>query len=261
MPRFALSRSTASSDARALWVSRLVLGVALLVAWELAGHLAMGEWISRPSLIAARLYLLATTDLYIHLATTLAEIILGLIIGVPSGIAVGLWLGRAQLASALLRPVVIAINAIPIVALTPLLIMWFGLGLQPKVALVTLVSFFLLFFNTYSGVVAMDHDLIDALALMGATRREIFQKAILPGCLPWIMSGLKSALPYSLIAAVVGEMLLARDGLGHLVQTAAAQFDMTGIYTALFVLMLLGMIVNVLAARSEAFLLRWRPTS
>jgi NitT/TauT family transport system permease protein len=246
------------SEGRTVWLPRIALGLVLLGLWELAGYSPEGEWTSRPSLIAARLYTLVTTDLYVHLATTLSEIAIGLCIGVPAGVLMGLWLGRAKLAAALLRPVVVGFNSVPIVALTPLLIMWFGLGMQPKIALVTLVSFFLLFFNTYSGVLAIDHDWIDTLTLMGATPREQFQKAILPGCQTWIMSGLKSALPYSLIAAVVGEMLLSRDGVGHLVQAAAAQFDMTGIYTALFVLMILGMTVNEIAARSEAWLLRWR---
>jgi NitT/TauT family transport system permease protein len=157
-----------------------------------------------------------------------------------------------------LRQVVVAANSVPIVALAPLLIMWFGLGLAPKVALVALVSYFLLFFNTFSGVTTIDGDLIDALRLMGANSREILRKVVLPATMPWVLSGLRSALPYSLIAATVGEMMLARDGLGFLVTQFAGQYDMTGVYAALVVLMILGVIVAELAARSEAWLLRWR---
>jgi NitT/TauT family transport system permease protein len=144
------------------------------------------------------------------------------------------------------------------VALAPLLIMWFGLGLMPKIALVTLVSFLLLFFNTFAGARAVDKDWIALLQVMGATPRELFQKVAAPACMTWIMSGLKNALPYALIAATIGEIMLAREGLGFLITEAAGQFDMTGVYTALFVMMVLGAVINELAARVEGWLLRWR---
>ena len=100
------------------------------------------------------------------------------------------------------------------------------------------VSFLLLFFNTFAGAQAVDRDWIATLQIMGATRREQFQKAVAPACIPWIMSGLKNALPYSLIAATIGEIMLAREGLGYLITDSASQFDMTGIYTSLYQLIL-----------------------
>ena len=139
---------------------------------------------------------------------------IGLAIGAPGGILLGLWLGRSPRVASLLYPFVVVLNSVPVVALAPLLIMWFGLGMEPKVALVALVSFLLLFFNTFAGAQAVDRDLIESLALMGANRREQFRMAIAPACLTWIFAGLKNALPYALIAATIGEMMVARAGLG-----------------------------------------------
>jgi NitT/TauT family transport system permease protein len=246
------------NPALARTAGRIAFALVLLGIWQLYGTLAGDEWTSRPTLVAARIVELAQTGLAGHIATTLSEIVMGLLIGVPSGTLVGIVLGRTPVLSSLLRPVIVAANSVPIIALAPLLIMWFGLGQAPKVALVALVAFFLLFFNTYSGVTTIDQDLLDALRLMGASRRELLQKVVLPATMPWVLSGLKSALPYSLIAATVGEMMLATNGLGFLVTKFAGQYDMTGVYAALVVLMILGVVIAEIAARSEAWILRWR---
>src|SRR5690606_15264107 len=157
-----------------------------------------------------------------------------------------------------LRPFVVVMNSLPIVALAPLLIMWFGIGLMPKVVLVAFVSFLLLFFNTFAGARAVDEEQLDALTLMGATGPERFFKVVLPGCTAWIFAGLRNALPYALIGAVIGEMMVSRAGLGHLVSRDGQQFDMTGIYAGLFVLMILGGVLNEAVSMAERHLLRWR---
>jgi NitT/TauT family transport system permease protein len=94
--------------------------------------------------------------------------------------------------------------------------------------------------------------------LMGSTRREKFQKVVAPACMAWIIGGIKTALPYALVAATTGEMLAARRGLGFLLSDAASQFDMTSLYAALFILMLLGLGVAETAAWGERHMLRWR---
>jgi NitT/TauT family transport system permease protein len=237
---------------------RCAVGLGLLGAWEAYGRLVESDWTSMPSEIATRLAEWGVASVLYHVGVTLAEIVMGLAIGVPLGVAAGLWLGRSKVAAALLRPLIVAVNSVPLVALTPLLIIWFGLGMAPKVALVTLISFFLLFFNTFAGVRAMDEDLVSTLRLMGSSRREEFRKVILPGSAAWIISGLKAALPYALIGATVGEIMLARAGVGHLITRSSSEFDMPGVYAALFVLMLLGMLVNESTIWLERWVLRWR---
>lgn len=246
------------SEERELWLQRAGLALALLIVWEAWGRLVSDRWTSRPSAILVRLGEWAANDLARHIGVTFAEIGIGLAIGVPLGVVLGLVIGRSPRVGAVFRPFIVLLNSLPIVAMTPLLIMWFGLGMQPKIVLVAFVSFLLLFFNTFSGARAVDDDLLDSLTLMGATRWERFRKVALPGCTSWIMAGLKNALPYAFIAAVIGEMMLSQAGLGHLITRSAQQFDMTGVYTVLLLLMVLGALVNDSMARLERRLLRWR---
>jgi len=147
---------------------------------------------------------------------------------------------------------------VPLVALAPLFIMFFGLDMLPKIILVSIVVFFLLFFNTFTGAGEVDNDLIGSISLMGSTPRENFQKVVAPACMAWIIGGVKIALPYALVAATTGEMLAARRGLGFLLSDAASSFNMTGLYAALVILMLLGLAVAEAAVRMERYLLRWR---
>lgn len=243
-----------------LWRDRALLLGALLLLWQLAGTYVSDRWISTPWAILGRLADWTGRDLFMHLRVTLTEIMAGLAIGVPLGIFVGVTLGRLANVASVLRPYVVVMNSLPIVALAPLLIMWFGIGMLPKIVLVAFVSFLLLFFNTFSGARAVEEERIDTLALMGASPREQFTKVVLPDCTAWIFAGMKNALPYALIAAVIGEMMVSRAGLGHLVSRAGQQFDMTGIYAGLFVLMILGSVLNEAVALLERRLLRWRGT-
>jgi NitT/TauT family transport system permease protein len=247
------------SDTMKLALARSALLLVFLIAWELFGRLVDSTWTSQPSQVAMQIAEWAQDGLAWHIVVTLTEMAVGLAIGVPGGILLGLWLGRSPRAAGLLYPFVVVLNSVPVVALAPLLIMWFGLGMQPKIALVALVSFLLLFFNTFAGAQAVDRDWIDSLELMGATRREQFRMAVAPACVTWIFAGLKNALPYALIAATIGEMMVARAGLGFLITSASAIFDMTALYAVLVVLMLLGAAINLLTERSEAWFLRWRP--
>lgn len=232
--------------------------LALLGLWEAYGRYVDPSWVSQPTLILDRVRTWALSDLGVHIGTTVAEMLLGLSLGAPAGILGGLLLGRSRLLAALLRPILATLYSIPLITLAPLFILWFGLGMQPKVVLVGIVSFFLVFFNTFAGAQAVDRDLVAMLRVMGASKRELFQKLIAPACAAWIITGLKIALPYALIAATVGEMLAARQGLGYLLIRATSQIDMTGVYAALLVLMVVGVIVGECAARLENWLLRWR---
>jgi NitT/TauT family transport system permease protein len=244
------------TDPIILW--QVGVGVAMLAAWEASGRFFGTQWTSEPSLIAARLAQWAQGELYLHFITTLTEVVTGLCIGSLFGILAGLVLGRSPLLSVILRPIIVAFYSVPLIALAPLFIMFFGLDMLPKIVLVTIVVFFLLFFNTFAGATSVDHDLIAQVELMGSNRREKFQKVVAPACMAWIVGGIKIALPYALVAATTGEMLAARRGLGFLLSDAASQFDMTSLYAALFILMMMGLAVSEIAAWSERRILRWR---
>ena len=239
-------------------ICQILLGLALIGLWEWAGRSFGHAWTSLPSLIFERLIVWVQTTLARHIAVTLMEIGIGLMIGVTAGVALGLILGRSFVLGIVFRPIIVGFYSVPVVTMAPLLILWFGLDLMPKIVLVTISAFFLLFFNTFAGVQAIDRDLILSMRLMGSSRGEEFRKVVAPGAMTWIVSGVKIALPYAFAAAVTGELLAAREGMGSLISKAAAQFDMTGLYAALLVLMVMGVIASGLMVAAERWLLRWR---
>jgi NitT/TauT family transport system permease protein len=246
------------TTARSVLSGRILVGVAIFGIWEAYGQFVDPTWTSAPSSIVARLFEMGFVGVATNVVTTLYEMFLGLVIGLPCGLIVGLALGRMPRVAALLQPFLIAGNSIPLPALAPLFILWFGLGIAPKVVLVALVSFFLIFFTTLAGARSVDRDLIEMLSLMGASKLEVFRKIIAPASLVWIFAGLKNAVPYALIAATVGEILLSRSGVGFLISNAAQNFDMTGLYTALFILICLGAVLHELLIRLQGYMLRWR---
>ena len=235
----------------------VVIGLAL---WEFSsGRLIKPFWISSPSEIWHHLgEWVATGELWLHVEVTLSETLMGFGFGALSGIAVGLALGLNARLAAVLDPFIVAFYSLPKIALAPLFILWFGVGLTSKVVLATFVVFFLVFYNTYAGTLAVEAELVDVLRLMGARRSQIIRKVILPSALIWIFTGMKSSVPYALIGAVVGEMMASNRGLGYLIEAAAGQYDTGGVFAALFVLMIIATGLHEMLKQSERVLLRWR---
>lgn len=249
------------SDAVGSTLWQIALGLMLLAAWFAAAKLLGTGLLSSPQLVAARLAQWATGDLYVNVLTTLWETTSGVLVGSATGIALGLSLGRAPVVAEVLRPLIYATYSVPLIALAPLFIMFFGLGMMPKIVLTALVVFFLMFFNTLAGAQEVDADLLSTVALIGATPWEQFRKVVAPACTAWIVGGLKVALPYALVAATTGEMLAGQHGMGFLLSDAAQKFDLTSLYAALVVLMLIGLGVAETSAQLERWLLRWRHSS
>ena len=118
--------------------------------------------------------------------------------------------------------------------------------------------FFLIFFNTFKGIREVDQEWIDVLHIMGARQRSIFIKVILPASALWIFSSFKNAIPYALVAAVVGELIASQRGIGYLIQDASGVMDTTGVFAALFNLMLVGLFLNEVVEQTEKRILHWR---
>lgn len=255
------------ASARAEWIRIAVWRVAIVVVglsfWEAAsGRLIKPFWISSPSAIWAQLAeWIATGDLWLHVRITLTETVAGFVLGACSGVAVGLALGLNKRLAAVLDPFIIAFYSLPKIALAPLFILWFGVGLASKIVMATFVVFFLVFYNTYAGTLAVEQELVDVLRLMGATRGQIVRKVILPSVLLWIFTGMKISVPYALIGAVVGEMMASNKGLGYLIQSAAGQYDTSGVFAALFVLMIIATGLHEMLKQSETLMLRWKEAS
>ena len=243
-------------------ITQIVLLVAMLAFWEIAsGRLFDVFWVSRPSLILDYLWEFARKDFLKHFYFTMTATGVGFALGAIGGLVAGIFLSRSAFMAAVLDPFLVAINGIPRVALAPLFVVWFGIGLAPKIVLVFTLVFFVMFYNTYSGIRSVEKSYIDLAWVMGAGDRDIFRKVVLPAATPYIFLGLKLSIPYALIGAIIGEFVASSAGLGWKIQVETSQYNTTGTMAGLVILMAIVTAMNALFTLFERRMLRWRPPS
>jgi NitT/TauT family transport system permease protein len=256
-----------SDRLRAIGVSpvlvRLVLVVLLLCLWEFAPAGKQTKfWLSSPSLILGTLWQwVVEGSLWAHLAASLTVMSVGYVLGCAVGIGLGLLFGFLPRVHRVLAPYVAAFYALPKIALVPLFIILLGIDMASKVALVSITVFFLLLNNTIDGVKDVDRDLVDALKLMGATRLELVRKVLLPSALPWILTGMRISVRYAFTATLLAELIAANRGLGFLIEFNSGNFNATGTYAAVAVLVLFSVTLTELLTRFQRFSSRWRASS
>jgi NitT/TauT family transport system permease protein len=236
-------------------------GLVLVAFWEWAsGRLIREIYVSRPSDIAQRIVeLFATGEILPHLATTTKELALGYVIGVAAGIVGGYALGRSGVLARIFEPYVMAFYGIPKIALAPLFIIWFGIGMWSKVALAATMVFFLVFYNVYVGVRSVDRALVDMALIMGANQRQLTRHVYLPAAAPFVIMGMRMAIPYSIIGVIVGEFTSSVQGLGLFIHQASSTYDPAGVFAGIAILLTIVVSANAVAARLERRLLRWQP--
>ncbi len=243
------------------WILRILVLALIVGIWEglCRTGLASEFWVSRPFLIVDRLWeAVRSTALWFHTGVTVIETVSGFILGALTGILAGFALARWRRAHVALEPYLMGVYSLPRVALAPLFIMWFGIGIPSKIMLAISIVFFILLINTYVGVQNVDRDLVNAVKTMGAPPRFVTRHVVLPSCIPWIFSGLRISMALALTASVVGEMLAAQYGLGFMLARASGTFDTTGIFMVLIILALLAIGTYNLMARLEKRLLHWQ---
>ncbi len=243
----------------AFW--QLTVGLGALSLWQGLVSLKLLDpfFVSRPTAIAQRIAIwVIDGSLWRHLAATLEESLLGLVLGAAMGISLGFLLGRSPVLARVFDPYIKMLNAVPRVVLAPLFLLWFGLGIWSKVALAVTLVFFVMFFNTYQGVRDADRVLIDNVRMLGATERQLVRHVIIPSALTWIFSSLQTSLGFAMVGAVVGEYLGATRGLGYVISQAEGTFDTTGVFAGMTVLGLVVVIASAGVTRLERWLLRWK---
>jgi NitT/TauT family transport system permease protein len=243
------------------WVLRLFVLALIVLLWEGVCRVGLASefWVSRPFLIIDRLWEAARSSvLWFHMGVTVIETVSGFLLGALAGTLAGFGLARWRRAHVALEPYLMGVYSLPRVALAPLFIMWFGIGIPSKIMLAISIVFFILLINTYVGVQNVDRDLVNAVKTMGAPPRFVTRHVVLPSCIPWIFSGLRISMALALTASVVGEMLAAQYGLGFMLARASGTFDTTGIFMVLIVLALLAIGTYNLMARLEKRLLHWQ---
>lgn len=256
-PRFYLKRG--------FWEAvllRLLVFVLVVAIWELA----VGEDrsrlfnVSKPSLIGAALWNQITTPTFWtdHMRVTLQEILVGWLLGSAAGVVFGLALAHWRLLHIALDPFLMGIYSLPRVALAPLFIIWFGIGVESKIALVISIVFFIMVINTMVGAKNVDQDLVNSVRTMGASDMFVTRKVIFPSIVPWIFGGLRIGIGLALIGAVVGEMLAAQFGMGFIIARASGAFDTKLVFSTLIILAIVAMLLNEGMKMIERRLLRWQ---
>lgn len=259
-PRVGAGRWLSGGLFRSLFFHQtLFLSVTLLV-WEFLGAYAFDPfWSSRPSLIGERLWHLAKRgDLTWHMSATLTEAGLGLALGSVVGVSLGLLMARYTRAARITEPLFMGLYSLPRVALAPLFILWFGIGLQAKVMMSFSMVVFVFVLNVLEGVRALDRDPIDLMKTMGASNRYIVRRVLLPAILTWIIASFRISVGLALIGALVGELIGSSRGLGWYIERSAGQLDTTGVFTGIIVLVAIAMVANNIVALVSNRLTRWR---
>ncbi len=244
-------------------VAQAALLLLLLGLWQwVSGRWIDAFYISSPSAVAQKLYVWSVDGtLWKSFAYTFQAMAGGFLIGSTIGFVVGFTLGRSHLLARLLDPFITAIYCMPKIALAPLLIMWFGIGLASKVALAALIVFFLVFLNTFAGVRDVQAVHLQSVRIMGANTWQELRLVVVPSAAAWVLTGLKVSVPYALIGAVVGELISSNRGIGFLIGQASGLFDTAGVFAGLAVLAFTGIALNAILKRIESRALRWKTPS
>lgn len=212
-----------------------------------------------PMRVAARFaQALGDGTLQAHVLVTLGEVFGGLALGLSVALVLGYLLAKSRTLERVIAPYIVATQAVPIVALAPLLVIWFGVGSFSKVLVCALTLFFPVLINTVVGIRSVDRDLVDLMRSLEATRWQVFWHLEVPAALPVLFGGLKVGVTLSVIGAVVGEFVGADRGLGFLVNLARGLFDTPLMFVALFTLTAIALALYLVVSLLERSLLRWR---
>jgi NitT/TauT family transport system permease protein len=204
------------------------------------------------------LTLLADGSLLRHTAATLSEVLAGLLAGTALAAATGYAIAKSPSAERLLSPYIVASQAIPVVAIAPLLVIWFGPGWFSKVVVAGLIVFFPVLVNTVVGLRSVPAELHELMRSLRASRRQIFVKLEVPGALPVLFGGLKIGATLSVIGAVVGEFVGADRGLGFLINLGRGLYDTPQVFVGIFTLVALALALYGLISLAESQTLAWR---
>jgi len=259
-----LSTTSHSVSAKA---SRNWLGIASLIAglvawWAFSHFSGLPSFIlPSPAQVWMR-FLRAVSDgsLFLHAGVTLFEILTGLLVGTLAATVLGYLVAKSRALERILSPYLVASQAVPLVAIAPLLVIWFGPGIFSKILICALIVFFPVLVNTVVGVRAVPTALHDLMRSLHATRRQILLKLEIPAALPVFLGGLRIGATLSVIGAVVGELVGADMGLGFLINVGRGQYDTALVFVAVFTLVLLALALYGMVAWAEKRLLSWQET-
>jgi NitT/TauT family transport system permease protein len=238
----------------------VILGIVLIAAWEAAIHLfdVSAFIVPPPSSIALALAqnagLLAQATL-----VTAEEVLVGFAVATVVGAALALVIVRFHIFGRALYPIIVLFQTVPKVALAPIFILWFGYDLSPKVVLIVVIAFFPVTLDMLAGLQSVDPGLVSLMRSVGAKDNDILLRVRIPNALPHLMAGMKIAITFSVIGAIVGEFSGASAGLGYMIQFASTQLDTPMVFAALIVVSVVGVVFYYLIELLERAVTPWAP--
>lgn len=236
--------------------------IAALGVWQWLGGTGIVDplFISAPSEVVTTLYnLFASGEIWPHLAISGEEFVIGFSLGIVIGIPIGGLMGYYKYFEGLLNPLVSFMYATPRIALLPLTIIWFGLGLESKIFLVMLGTIFPVLISTITGVKEVDGSLVMAARSFGARDREIFRTIILPSSVPNIITGIRLGLAHALIAVVVAEYFSSNAGVGYIIASAANSYRTDLVFAGVIIIAGSAVLLTSLFLRVERYFQKWKP--
>ena len=237
--------------------------VATIAAWEAVVRVFQIPVfiLPAPTQVGMALYRGIASGVYLdHLKYTLLETLLGFIVGAALGFFLGTAVAMNRYVEFFFYPYIVMFQSLPKVALAPLIVVWFGLGLTSKVINAALVAFFPLLVNTMVGLKSADEDRVSLMRSLAASNQQIFWMLRLPNALPFVMAGLDVAMIFALIGAIVAEFVGAQRGLGMLIQSMNFNMDVSGQFSILIILSLVGLILNRIIMLIRRRVMFWDPS-
>lgn len=253
-----------STSARSVWTrgGPWVAPLVLMTGWEVAARsgLLTSDLFPSPSEVGlAAIRAVTKHNLLSHLAVSAGRAFMGLLIGAALGVVLGLATGLSRSLQLMLDGPMQMLRAIPALAITPLVILWFGLGETAKVFIVVITVLFPVYLNTFHGVRSVDPQLIEMARVYKLRRLALYREVVLPGALPSILVGIRFALGLSWLVLIVAETLGATEGLGYLAMNAREFMHMDMLVLTILLWALLGKLADVAARLIEKSLLPWQP--
>ncbi|MEA4826162.1 MAG: ABC transporter permease [Clostridium sp.] len=239
--------------------SSIIVGILFFIIWELVARYINAMYIlPSPSRILQKTWELREPLFLVHLPSTLLITFIGLIISIALGVFLAVIMSLNEKIEKAVYPIVVVTQTIPITALAPIFVLWFGYSIWSKVIVTILITFFPITVNVYDGLRSTRRDMEELLITYGASKRDIFIKLKLPSAMPYFFSALKISVPLSVIGAAISEWLGAQSGLGYFSKRMMTQLDGAAVFAPILILSVAAIILVCIINILENKIIKWR---
>jgi len=257
-----MKKNKSMTSSRIASIRKFIVFTSIILFWEFASRIGWINPFYMPSplqVVKVIIELFQDGEIWKHLSATFFAAIVGIIGGLAIGIFLGFASALTPIIAELLEPIMIMLNAIPRVILAPLFVIWFGIGIESKIALSLILVVVLVFFAVYNGIKDVDQRLIERVQTLGGGKWILLKEVYIPSVTAWIIGNLKVAVGFAFTGAVVGEFVGSSKGLGYLLQFAQSTYNAALTISLIILIMAFVMVLFSGAERIENHLLRWRP--